>query len=226
VAHETIRDPLDIVASTADAAFATDEEGRIIIWNRAAERILGHDAADVLGKSCRDVLCGTDIFGNRFCGMNCTLMEMVRRREPIRHFEMDIHDAAGKTVRVSFSILAVPGLRALQFSLVHIFQPADRGREADQLIRRIMESSPAPTVPAVGGGASPIAASQTGAAPLTGREIEVLRLMAEGVSTKKIADSLFISVTTVRNHVQHILGKLEVHSKLEAVSLALRNRIL
>ena len=221
--HKLIDDPLDIVASTADAAFATDEEGRLIIWNKAAERLLGRDAAAVLGKPCHEILCGTDVFGNRFCNESCTLVDMIRRREPIRHFEMDVVAAAGRRIRVSLSILSLAGSKPPLHTLVHIFQPIDRGREADELIRRILESSPAPRVPALAGSVSPPAAAPTA---LTVREIHVLRLMSEGVSTEKIADSLFISVTTVRNHVQHILCKLEVHSKLEAVSLALRNRII
>jgi DNA-binding NarL/FixJ family response regulator len=61
---------------------------------------------------------------------------------------------------------------------------------------------------------------------LTSREIQILRLLADGTSTQGIADSLFISVTTTRNHVQNILRKLDVHSKLEAVSLALRTHLL
>ena len=60
---------------------------------------------------------------------------------------------------------------------------------------------------------------------LTLREREVLRLLAEGLGTQEIADQLFVSSTTARNHVQHILSKLSCHTRLEAVSLALRNHI-
>jgi DNA-binding NarL/FixJ family response regulator len=60
---------------------------------------------------------------------------------------------------------------------------------------------------------------------LTLREREVLRLLAEGLGTQEIADQLFVSSTTARNHVQHILNKLDCHSRLEAVALALRNNI-
>ena len=56
------------------------------------------------------------------------------------------------------------------------------------------------------------------------REDEVLRLLAEGLDGFAISEKLFISPATVRNHVQHILTKLEVHSRLEAVTLALRGR--
>ena len=57
--------------------------------------------------------------------------------------------------------------------------------------------------------------------PLTDREMDVLRQLASGRSTEQIADSLYISVLTVRSHVKSILAKLGVHSKLEAVTYAL-----
>jgi DNA-binding NarL/FixJ family response regulator len=57
---------------------------------------------------------------------------------------------------------------------------------------------------------------------LTVREQEVLELLVEGAATATIAERLFVSPNTVRNHVQRILVKLEVHSKLEAVAVALR----
>jgi DNA-binding NarL/FixJ family response regulator len=61
---------------------------------------------------------------------------------------------------------------------------------------------------------------------LTSRELEVLRMLSEGMSTPTIALELHLSVNTVRNHVQNILGKLEVHSKLEAVSHAIREDLI
>lgn len=53
--------------------------------------------------------------------------------------------------------------------------------------------------------------------PLTKREAEVLRLMAEGKNNKAIAESLFISEKTVKNHVSSILQKLEVDDRTQAV---------
>ena len=57
---------------------------------------------------------------------------------------------------------------------------------------------------------------------LTPRELEVMQLLAEGASNQAIAERLFISLHTVRNHVQRIITKLGVHSKLEAVAVATR----
>jgi DNA-binding NarL/FixJ family response regulator len=57
---------------------------------------------------------------------------------------------------------------------------------------------------------------------LTPREREVLRLLAEGLSAKEIAGRLFISPRTVGTHVEHILAKLNVQSRVQAVAIAFR----
>jgi len=58
---------------------------------------------------------------------------------------------------------------------------------------------------------------------LTDREREILQLLAEGMRNEGIASKLFISPQTVQTHVRNILGKLRVHSKLEAVAFAVKN---
>jgi NarL family two-component system response regulator LiaR len=58
---------------------------------------------------------------------------------------------------------------------------------------------------------------------LTDREREILQLLAEGMRNEGIAAKLFISPQTVQTHVRNILGKLRVHSKLEAVAFAVKN---
>jgi len=62
--------------------------------------------------------------------------------------------------------------------------------------------------------------------PLTARELDVMRALADGLSTPDICDRLVISRNTLRTHVQNIMSKLDVHSKLEAVTVALRYRII
>lgn len=61
---------------------------------------------------------------------------------------------------------------------------------------------------------------------LTRREKEVLRLLVSGKSNDKIAEELYISQNTVRTHIQNILSKLSVHSKLEAVAFAIRHGVV
>ena len=62
--------------------------------------------------------------------------------------------------------------------------------------------------------------------PLTPRELEVLRALTDGLSTPDICERLFIAPNTLRTHVQNIMGKLRVHSKLEAIAFALRYRLV
>jgi LuxR family maltose regulon positive regulatory protein len=56
--------------------------------------------------------------------------------------------------------------------------------------------------------------------PLSGREQELLTLLAAGLSTSEVAGQLFITTGTVRNHLKSIYGKLDVHSRLQAVQRA------
>jgi DNA-binding NarL/FixJ family response regulator len=65
------------------------------------------------------------------------------------------------------------------------------------------------------------------AAPkLTEREMEVLRLVARGMNNRDIAKELFISENTVKNHVRNILEKLQIHSRMEAVMIAVREKLI
>jgi two-component system NarL family response regulator len=65
------------------------------------------------------------------------------------------------------------------------------------------------------------------AAPkLTDREMEVLKLVARGMNNRDIAKELFISENTVKNHVRNILEKLQIHSRMEAVMIAVRQKLI
>jgi two-component system NarL family response regulator len=61
---------------------------------------------------------------------------------------------------------------------------------------------------------------------LTGREIEVIRYVARGMTSKQIGHVLFISENTVKNHVRNILDKLGLHSRNEAVLYAVREHLI
>jgi two-component system NarL family response regulator len=67
---------------------------------------------------------------------------------------------------------------------------------------------------------------QVPAPKLTDREMEVLRLVARGLGNREIAKELFISENTVKNHVRNILEKLQLHSRMEAVVYAVREKLL
>jgi DNA-binding NarL/FixJ family response regulator len=67
---------------------------------------------------------------------------------------------------------------------------------------------------------------QVPAPRLTERELEVLKLVARGLNNRDIAKELYISENTVKNHVRNILEKLQLHSRMEAVVYAVREKLL
>ncbi len=69
-------------------------------------------------------------------------------------------------------------------------------------------------------------AKQVPAPRLTDREMEVLKLVATGMNNRDIAKALFISENTVKNHIRNILEKLQLHSRMEAVVYAVREKLL
>jgi len=61
---------------------------------------------------------------------------------------------------------------------------------------------------------------------LTEREMEVLKLVAQGLNNRDIAKKLYISENTVKNHIRNILEKLHLHSRMEAVVYAVREKMI
>ncbi len=212
------------VLSYAEAAFSTDENGRILSWNQAAKRLLGYSAADAQGRPCHEVLRGRDVFGNPYCRDHCNAQEMSRQQLEVHPFEMDVQRASGNLFRASVRIVSLPDARRPgRCTLFHLLSPVNRAREVERIVCQLL-SDAGSLVP--GRVAASSIDSTPPAAPLSPREMQVLRHLAQGASTVQIAESLFISVSTVRSHVQNNLGKLDAHSKLEAVSRARRQGIL
>ena len=214
------REVLDLLAQSDTPALATDCASRVVFWNHAAERLLGRRATDTLGRHCYEVLGGRDVFGNRFCYENCTVVSMSRRGEAPRPFELVVQPTPGHERTTHVNILKLPGDRPEHYTLVHLLEPIDvHSRLARALESLGAERTDSP--PHHGEPAAP-ATPEPAEPPVTPREKEILGAIARGLQNKEIAQELGISLATVRNHVHNILEKLEVHSKLEAVSLAFR----
>lgn len=190
-----------IVNSTTDPAFAVDARGRIGAWNEAAERFFGLAVRQVLGRCCFEVVKGRDVFGNDYCSQSCPLRTMARAHRPTRPCDLVFDDPAGVPSRVRVTTIRSQVDAKPVWSLVHLLSPAT--------------AVPAPPNPA------PRRESHR-VSRLTAREAEVLDLCADGYSTARMAEELGVSVATVRNHIQRTLGKLRVHSRLEAVALGRR----
>ncbi|AXB43474.1 DNA-binding response regulator [Amycolatopsis albispora] len=93
-------------------------------------------------------------------------------------------------------------------------------------LRRVAAGSSAFEPGLLAGVLDRLASRERGEPMLTARERQVLALIAEGAATDRIAAELNLARNTVRNHIQRILGKLNAHSKLEAVAFARRNGLI
>jgi PAS domain S-box-containing protein len=211
------------LARAGDGVCVVASDNRIGLWNRAAERILGYSAREVTGRQCCDIFAGRDDHGNRLCHAGCHVMTLLRMNEPVQHFDMLAQTKSGQTVWLDMSVLSLPTNGRTNgggnghgngFMVMHMFHDVTSTKELLSIVRDRF--------------AAPAATDTTvdGAAALTRRELEVLRLVAQGGNTKAIAEKLHVSPATIRNHVQNILGKLGAHSRLEAVAYAMRHRLL
>ena len=202
----------EALARAGDGAFVIDAEGRITLWNRSAERLLGYAAREILGRPCCDVFTGHDDAGNRLCYQGCHVRSLVRLDEAVQSFDMRTRTKAGRPVWINISILSTKGARGTPLT-IHLFRDVTATRELLTLIHERLAPRPVPG----SGGPDP--------AGLSRRELEVLRLMTEGLNTRATAERLHVSPATVRNHAQNIFGKLGVHTRLEAVAFAARQRL-
>lgn len=206
---------IDALRRAADGALVADPDGRVMLWNHAAEAILGYGPSDVLGRPCCGVLHGEDIQSSAICSPECAIGNGLKRGKTVPTFDMRTRTKAGLIVWINVSVLLIRDGRDGAPFILHLFRDVTFAKEQLALAHdgRVAGSR---------NGAAPARAE----GPLTRREREVLGLMGAGLNTSAMAERLHLSRATVRNHVQNILLKLDVHSRLEAVAHGLRHRLL
>ena len=216
----------DILFNTADPVFCVDGDLRIALWNEPLKDLLGYGTEEVLGKHCYDLIGCRDGMGNPLCHDNC--MELLEKLSPktlAPAREFLAHAKDGRDVWVNVCTILMPSRSKNMNILVHIFRDISFQKGLERFIESLqigvakLSMKPVDDLPKTGPDSPPPAS-------ITGREEEILRLLASGASTGAIARKLFISPGTVRNHINNILSKLDVHSRLEAVILALRRGLI
>jgi DNA-binding CsgD family transcriptional regulator len=211
---------LDRIARSGEAVFAIDSSDRVILWNKKCEELLGRPARAVLGKRCYDVMGGRDENGNVYCYRNCPVAYQARElpKEPVHRFQLSVDTGKGSRKELEVSLFAIPSYHPALSTLVHVLREGTKKPSA--LERGLAEHAEIrePLWPMETRAGQPI--------DLTSREKEILRCLAEGLPTAAIGKRLFISPVTVRNHIQNILHKLDVHTKLAAVVFAYQHDLI
>jgi PAS domain S-box-containing protein len=212
----------ELLESTADGAFAVDKSLEIVYWNQAAQEILGFDQNDTIGHPCYDMLRGLDEGNRLFCKAFCRITDAVSKREPVSSYDIRALTVKGDRQWLNMSIVAYrQGPEDEDTLIIHLFRDSTHNNDFEALFNKMLEAA------RNGNGLPPESSAANEPAPpfneLTAREIKVLFFLTEGFSTHDIARRLVISPNTVRNHIQHILQKLHVHSRAEAVASAIRH---
>lgn len=209
---------LDRIARSGEAVFAIDSSDRIILWNKKCEELLGRPARSVLGKRCYDIVGGRDVHGNIYCYRNCPVAYQAREKptETVQRFQLSVEGDGGRQW-LEVSLFAIPSYHPALSTVVHVIR---KGKKESALERRLeaLVRTREPLWPMTTKGGVPT--------DLTGREKEILRCLAEGLSTAEVARKCSIAPVTVRNHVQGILQKLDVHTKLAAVVFAYQHELI
>ena len=185
---------------TGDPAFAVDQRGLVVLWNEAAEDSFGYTAPQALGRKCWRLLSGKDTFGNRYCCRHCPIREMAFRNEPVNSFQSVYKTSGDEANLFAVSCLTISDQLG-QKVLLHICRPEQHLPGTN--------STPIPPNPP----------AKKHPDTLSQREIEVLKLLSEKMSTQDIAETLSISIRTVRTHIQHLMYKLQVHKRIEAIKV-------
>ena len=181
---------------SGDALVAFDSELRVVSWNRAAEKLLGATAEEAIGRYCWDVVGGRDEFGNLVCHVGCRYARLASEGRPVP--SRHLIPGTGVGGRMLVSTVVYRG--SPDATIVNLFSPIET--ETSTTIR------------------------STSGPELTPRQLEILRLMGDGVPAKRIASNLHVSVATVRNHIRAVLTSLDAHSQLEAVAAARKHGLI
>ncbi len=209
--------------NAADGVHIVGEDQQIIYWNSAAKRLLGYKAADVLGHACFDLVAGGDYQGHRFCRRFCPTIRAVARGKGLPSYDVKSRTKAGRDIWLNISVIPMQDPEGDGNLAVHLFRDVRKRRKAEMLAQQTIATVSEFSAP---DGAEIIDSQPAPQPPLTRREVEVLHLLARGARDAEIAEALGIKPTTVRNHVEHILGKLGVHSRLQAVVFATQHRLV
>jgi PAS domain S-box-containing protein len=192
------------------ATWVSNHNGLVIYMNQRAESLLGKEPGGAVGHPCHEMIGGHAPDGSPICQHNCEINKMIRSGEEVEPYTVRINSDEGEEHWLQ--LLVIPYTNGEGSNRVaHCAFQIDRSHIIESYLDRVAARTPI----------NAERSFKIDESRLSKREREVLELLAEDQNLYEIAEQLNVSYYTVRNHVQHILGKMGVHSTLEAVALFL-----
>ena len=179
-------------------------DGIITYFNTHAEVLTGRPRSACLGHPCHLAISGRMMDGSTLCAPMCPPRRLAANGEAIAPIPMKIDTSLGEQRDVTAVII-----NAGAGQLVHCVVDGVHHARLQEFIGSVVHHATGERC----------AAQRARCNILTARERDILALLARDMTQQEIATQLAVSYTTVRNHVQHIIAKLGVHSILEAVAL-------
>jgi PAS domain S-box-containing protein len=218
-----MKDLLALIMNTSDAVVAVDSAQRLVLWNQAAEALFGFKATEVLGRFCYDVIGGREESCQFGCQKACSALMRAMDQQVVPTRNLLVQTKSGQEIWISVTTITIPSRWRDLCVLIHLCRDISRQKEMEHLLQQFLACISKLRLPTT---THQPANPPPSANNLTDREQEILKLLAAGNSTKAIAARLYISASTVRNHIHSVLMKLGVQSRLEAAVLALRSQLI
>ncbi len=209
-----------LLEGTTDAAFSVTEEGEVLSWNKAAEKLFGYPRGAAIHQTCYDLLEGMGPLGTRVCHQHCSVAECAGGSTDIPNFDMSVKTRSGKRVWINMSTIVFDNQRTGRRLMIHLAHDITERKRGEELMHKMLDLSK--QLSSLGG--TPVQAEP--ASPLSEQEKTILRMFAEGKDSDEVARVLSISPQTLRNHLHHINQKLRTHNRLEAVMNAIQRKLI
>ena len=200
----------NILNRMEDSLIITDANDKIKIVNQATLDILGYNEEDIIGKSIEIIAQGK---GSKDVCVKVEDLKKFKLRDHVDNVYNTYYTKDGQPVRVLFSrsVMYDDDKEILGMIIIAHHVTGKNGEiqsfqgQEDKIYRNI---------------------KTIGEIPLTKRELEIIKLIAEENSNLDIAEKLFISVRTVETHRRNIMQKLHINSVISLVHYAIQNKII
>ena len=214
------RDLYDLLERTSDAAFAVTDSGDICSWNAGAEALFGFHLDEAVGKTCFQLFEGRDELGVLTCTENCRVRDCAAHHAAIPDFDLEVNTRDGRRIWVNVSTLVSEDPKSGRRRIVHLARSIEDRKRTELVVQRLLfVSKQLADVSEQSLRPAPVN-------PLSDQEHRVLHSFSQGKSPAEIISDLKISPQTLRNHLHHINQKLGTHTRLEAVTHAIRRKLI